>query len=128
MTIVEIDDTVGLHDAVIYSIFVDYAHKEARFDLDVCICDPDSPNYDEACTSRRGMLEISNLFFFINKPHDEYDIVPGLDILSTSPVEPEELPVKIENPIPDNVFINAIYTDRSAIYIAAVNAEFEWTE
>lgn len=130
MTIVEIEDTLpnGLHDAVIDNIFVDFINKEAKFGLRVSVGDPDSPTEEGRDAYRRGILTITNLFFFITMPEDNFLTSPNYSMRSLYPIEPEELPVKIANRIPDTVFINVIYTDRSAIYIAAENAEFEWTE
>jgi hypothetical protein len=130
MTIVEIEDTLpsGLHDAFVKDVFVDFMNKMARFSLDVDVGNPDAPTVEECDATRPGILTISGLFFFIVEPYRNYIASRSLYVTGAYSIKPEDLPVKIANAIPENVFLNVIYTDRSAIYIAGENAAFEWIQ
>lgn len=136
MTIDEITDTLpnGFHDAYVFRISIDYAAGEVTFLIEV---DLSSPHEKVDVNARRGELKLTGLFYCAIEPpvyslSREYVFAEERLWLSADSSDFSELKEcpKLPEPIPDGGFRHWVYdsTHNSFIYVAAMNAGFQWCE
>ena len=136
MTIDAISDELlnGFHDSHILRINIDYVRGEATFLIDV---DLSSPEGEVKVLKRRGELKLTGLLYCVIEPpgyslSKEYVFAEDsiwIAADSSDFSELEEQP-KLPEPIPDGGFRHWFYDNNhnSFIYVAAMNAGFEWCE
>jgi len=131
MTIEDIEMNLpnGLHDARLIKLDIDYVEREARFHLRVNVTGIESQ--DEPEEYRWGSLTLSGLLFCVIEPPDSrypYRNSSGLWITSSEPVTSEDVLAKLPCPLPDGAFIHYLFVNdwNAFIYIAALDAHFEW--
>jgi hypothetical protein len=136
MTIEEIGDSLpnGFHDADIYSINIEYGKEEATFLIDVDLSSFEGP---VDIPHREGLLKLTGLLYCVIEPptgsfSKEYVSSPDklsiasdssdFSLLHSSPKLPE--------PLPDGSFRHWFFitSHNSFIYVAAMDASFEWKE
>jgi hypothetical protein len=139
-----IDDVKGslpnaFHDSEILNINLDFDRQTATFLMDIDLCDPEE---EVEVTSRKGLLHLSGLLFFVLEPPGPVferptksftsDYLPSSDklwisadssdfsLLKTCPTLPE--------PLPKNAFKHWFFdsNNNNFIYLAAMNASFVW--
>ncbi|HEV2801314.1 MAG TPA: hypothetical protein VGW12_12495 [Pyrinomonadaceae bacterium] len=136
MTIDEISDTLpnGFHDSDILRINIDYVRGEATFLIDV---DLTSPEVKVEVPSRHGELKLTNLLYCVIEPPGysftkEYVFAEDRIWIAADSSDFSELKEKpkLPEPIPDGGFRHWFYDSNhnSFIYVAAMNAGFEWCE
>ena len=134
MTIEEISDALlnGFHDSHILRIGIDYVRGEVIFLIDV-----DLSSLDEEVPRRHGELKLTGLLYCVIEPPSyslskEYVFAEDRIWLSADSSDFSELNEypKLPEPIPDGGFKHWFYDNNhnSFIYVAAMNAGFEWCE
>lgn len=131
MTIDEISRTLpnGFHDSYLIGVHIDFERASASMDFAVDVSDVES---ESEIVSRRGRLALSGLVYFVVAPPDQplaYD--QQMQWISADSSDFTELKHSPRLPkIPDGSFAHWFYssTDNNFLYIAAANAEFDWTE
>lgn len=128
MTIDDISQTLpnGFHDAQLLGVRIDFEHEMASIDLAVDVSNPDTISH---VRSRRGHLNLTGLVYFVVEPPDEtysYD----QQLISSDSSNFSELVTLPELPtVPNGSFAHWFYSSaNNFLYVAAANAEFEWTE
>jgi hypothetical protein len=131
MTIDDISKTLpnGFHDADLLGVEIDFEHATAAMDFAV---DTSNSDMESAVVPRRGRLSLKGLHYFVVEPPNEqfaYDQQAqniGSDSSDFTELSgPQKFPV-----LPDGIFAHWFYssTDNNFLFVAAANAEFEWTE
>jgi hypothetical protein len=136
MTIDEIscEFSSGFHDSHILRISIDYVRGEAAFLIDVDLTLPDEK---VDVPSRQGELKLTGLLYCVIEPPSysfakEYVFAEDklwITADSSDFSELKEQP-KLPEPIPDGGFRHWFYDSHhnSFIYVAAMNASFQWCE
>ncbi|HZH91537.1 MAG TPA: hypothetical protein VEX70_13075 [Pyrinomonadaceae bacterium] len=136
MTIDEISKGLasGFHDARVLRISIDYEAGEVTFLIDV---DLTLPREKVDVPVRRGELKLEGLLYCVIEPpryslSKEYlfsEDALWLTADSSDFSKLEEFP-KLPEPIPDGGFKHWFYDSNhnSFIYVAAMNAAFQWCE
>jgi hypothetical protein len=136
VTIDEINDGLpnGFHDSHVLRIGIDYAAGEVTFLIDV---DLTLPRVKVDVPTRRGELKLTGMLYCVIEPprcslskeylFSEDNLWLAAD--SSDFGELEEFP-KLPEPIPDGGFKHWFYDNNhnSFIYVAAMNASFQWCE
>lgn len=134
MTIDEIEMKLpnGFHDASLKKIHIDYIKREANLEIDVHIGTPE----DKKETYRTVSLKLDGLQFYVIEPPDPQYFLQGTKghwIADSAPLESlesEKLPKKLIECLPKGAFIHYFFiSDWNAfIYLAAMDASFEWAD
>ena len=134
MTIEEVGDLLpnGFHDSAILGISIDYLRGEVTFLIDVDLTSPDEKIEPP---SRHGELKLTGLLYCVIEPprHSfERDYLFEADKLwitsdSSDFTVLKERPT-LPDPIPDGGFSHWFFINshNSFIYVAAMDASFEW--
>jgi hypothetical protein len=128
MTIDEISRTLpnGFHDAKLLGIEIDFAREAASmsFALDIS----DSENGSNVI-QRRGCVRLTGLIHFVIEPPDE-NYAYDQQFISSDSSDFSRLATAPRLPtLPTGSFAHWFYSSaNSFLYVAAANAEFEWTE
>jgi hypothetical protein len=135
MNIEEISNTLpnGFHDAYIQRLNIDYAKQEAVFELEICVGDSNSENPVKRDEYRSGRLKLNGFLFCVIEPPDIpfdessinkhgalwiADDSSDFGELKSYPLLPE-----LSDGFRHWFFINNF---NCFIYVAAMNAMFEW--
>lgn len=136
MTIDEIKKSLpnGFHDSEILQINLDYVDEKAEFLMDVDLSSSDS---ETEVASQSGYLRLSGLLYcVIDPPTGAFprEFVPGdsrmwLTADSSDFSELSNIP-NLPDPLPDNSFRHFFFVSshNCFIYVAAMNASFEWVD
>ena len=131
MTIEEIEKTLptGFHDASLKRIDIDYVKHEAILEIEVDIENPKNESHAE--DYQVGKLTLSGLLFCVIEPPDfryTYPKIEGLWITGSGPIESAEIPTKLPTQLPEGAFVHCFYISNwnASIYLAAMDARFEW--
>ena len=138
MNIDEIKNSLpnGFHDAESLRICIDYAHETADFLIDFDLSSPDS---DMEVSSRQGLLKLSGLLYCVIEASKSSSSIPeympgGDDKLWIASDSSDfgvltDLPL-LPDPLPENSFRHWFFitSHNSFIYVAAMNASFEWKD
>lgn len=121
------------HDAVIESINLDYMTNTAKLKCNICIGDPDSQEEKQRELRASGHLIITGLLYCVVEPPDPkypYQQSGGLWVSDDGTLVPGKIPMKTKKPtpLPRGAFEHYFFINdwNSFIYIAAMNATFEW--
>jgi hypothetical protein len=125
---------IHFHDAEICGISIDYVKEEASFSINVDLSDPDR---EVDPPSRIGCLKLTGLLYcVIDSPGAQGfsgEYVPSDSRLwitgDSSDFSLLKNPPPLPDPLPENSFRHFFYNsnDNNLIYVAAMNAEWEWT-
>ena len=135
MTIEEISNTLpnGFHDAYIRRLSIDYAAREAAFALEVCIGNSESEDASKRDEYKQGRLKLEGLLYFVIEPPDiplpEDDILEeGKLWIADDSTDFDELKSYPKLPELNKGFRHWFFISNynSFIYVAAMNASFEW--
>jgi hypothetical protein len=136
MTIDEIRRSLpnGFHDSDICSINIDYVKEEATFLIDVDLTSPDGP---VDISHLEGLLKLTGLLYCVIEP-------PAVGFSKGYVSDPDKLWIasdssdfsllysspKLPEPLSDGAFRHWFFisSQNSFIYVAAVDASFEWKE
>lgn len=128
MTIDEISKTLpnGFHDSQLLRLQIDFEHERASVYFAVDISDHDTGS---KMVERRGCLNLTGVVYFVVEPPDEtysYD----QQLISSDSSDFSELATVPKLPkVPEGSFAHWFYSSaNNFLYVAAANAEFEWTE
>ncbi len=133
MTIEDIENNLpnGFHDANLIGVNIDYVKREVTLDIEVDISSPESRSEGNMENYRRGILTLLGLLFCVIEPPDfQYADLDnkGLWITGSNPVRPAEIPTKFPTKLSEDAFVHFFYISNwnASIYLAAMDARFEW--
>ena len=136
MTIEEVGNTLpnGFHDSYILGISIDYVSGEATFLIDV---DLTSPEEKVEIPSRHGELKLTGLLYCVIEPPGyslakEYVFCEDKLWIAEDSSDFKELKEhpELPEPIPDGGFRHWFFisSHNCFIYVAAMNASFNWMD
>ena len=131
MTIDEISKTLpnGFHDSDLIAIQVDFEHATATMDFAVDVSDWD---IESKVVPRRGRLTLTGLLYFVlEPPYGDQAYEQQTQSISDGSSDFTELanPPKLPK-LPEGSFAEWFYSasDNNFLYVAASDAQFDWTE
>lgn len=129
MDIEEIEKSLpnGFHDASLRKIEIDFVKKEAKFHLAVDVSDCDAIPLKEEY--RDGILTLMGLVYCVVEPpsSSSVELNEALWIADSGPISSIEPAVKLPA-IPAKAFAYYFFVNNwnAFIYVAAIDATFEW--
>lgn len=121
----------GFHDAIVYTIAIDYLRHQARFDLDIWVGNLDANDSEQREAYKRAELTLSGLEFWATEPPDaSYPYRQDCLTIDIGPMHALAAPVSSKlPPIPPDAFANWIFVSEwnAFIYLAAKDAQLAWT-
>ena len=123
----------SFHDALLNKLTLDYLLRIAKFDMDLCVGNPESKNVEEREAHAKGVLSFNKFIFCIlEAPYHNYNFIDegGLWITSDGPISSlkGDICSELMNKVPKGAFAHYFFNSNwnSFIYIAAHSAEFKW--